>query len=107
MGDFNYWFGIEEEHLLCSEATGQLVEGAPERLLSAARAEESVRPLRRIVEDGTSAHLQLRIHDIARAAGAGTEEAMRAVVEWLASATVGRDCAGAPLETTCRTRYPA
>jgi carboxylate-amine ligase len=52
---------------------------------------EALHPLRRIVEDGTSAHLQLRVYNDARAAGADASEAMQAVLEWLAAATLGRD----------------
>lgn len=51
----------------------------------------SLAPLRRVAEDGTSAHMQLRLYNDARAAGAHPAEAMRGVLRWLVEATMGRN----------------
>ncbi len=50
--------------------------------------ERELARVRHILDTGTSAHRQLRVHQEARAAGADEAEALRRVVDWLIVATV-------------------
>lgn len=48
---------------------------------------DALLPLQDILDSGTSAHEQLRIYNDRRAAGDGEQEALRAVLKWLAHST--------------------
>jgi carboxylate-amine ligase len=47
-----------------------------------------VQAARNIVKRGTSAHRQVAVYEKAHAAGAGEEEALQAVVDWLIAETL-------------------
>jgi glutamate---cysteine ligase / carboxylate-amine ligase len=53
--------------------------------------EDALRRLARIMAIGTSAHQQLAVYEEQRAAGGNRLQALRAVVDWLADATVATD----------------
>ncbi len=49
---------------------------------------DEIESLREIIEDGTSAHRQLRVYDHSRAQGADHDQAVKDVVDWLIEETV-------------------
>jgi glutamate---cysteine ligase / carboxylate-amine ligase len=80
---------IDEERCSAAplpDALAQLLERlAPQ--IEALRCAEALAPLQRILTEGSSAHLQLRVYNEARARGDSPGKSLRKVTEWLARTT--------------------
>jgi carboxylate-amine ligase len=61
------------------------------------RCEAGLERIRRLLEEGTSAHVQLKLFERRRAQGDSVTQAMQYVVDWLVAATYdGADNGSAP-----------